>query len=56
VCVCVCVCVVHVYTGTRVLESSGVWKLETGVFLSHSPPYFLTQCLSLNLELTDWLE
>lgn len=47
-CVCICVRVqVHMY-----VHACGGQRLTLGVFLNHSPLYFLGQSPSLNLELT----
>ena len=65
VCVCMCVCVsvclcvcehVHVpmCTYTHMFEHSyGSQRWTSGIFFSHSPPYFLRQGLLLTLEVTD---
>ena len=50
---CVCICVyVRVHVHTRIWLSEVIVGV---IFLNSSPPYFLRQSFSLNLELTDLL-
>lgn len=37
----------------RGMDTCGSQSLTSGVFLDHSPPYFLSSGFSLNLELND---
>lgn len=50
------VCVLRVHAPVCVCLPVGSWKLAPGIFQNPSLPYLLSQCLSLNPEITYWLD